>query len=313
MTTIFRASEKRKRRKLLARSEPDELPPLRLTQRDLAILGSGYEYGALTTPLIEQLHFAKGSGRETRCRKRLQRLYHHGYLWRDEQPTKLSQGRAPLVYRLDRKGAILLAELWGLELRDLDWDRPENAVSSPYLTHLLKTNEVRVAIVLAAGRHGLTIEEWLDDATLRKAQNKDYVTITGPHGGKQKAAIVPDGYFHLAASDYDYHHLLEIDLATVTGQSSRWGRRDWARKIRAYVEYDTSGLYRQRYGTSSLRILTVTTGPRRLSNLKEIAQRVGGKARFWFTTFDQLSPETALSQPIWQVAGRGPEQFTLLW
>ena len=141
------------------RSEPDELPALRLTQRDLAILQAVYEYRALTTPLIEQLLFAKRSARETRCRKRLQRLYHHAFLWRDEQPTKLSQGRAPLVYRLDSKGAILLAELWGMELRDLEWDRRENVVSNPYLTHLLKTNEVRVAIVLAASRHGLTIDE----------------------------------------------------------------------------------------------------------------------------------------------------------
>jgi hypothetical protein len=254
-----------------------------------------------------------GTGKDTRCRKRLQRLYHHGYLWRDEQPTKLSQGRAPLVYRLDSKGAALLAELWSLELRDLGWDRRENTVSTPYLTHLLKTNEVRVAIVGAANTRGFRIEEWLDDATLRKAQNKDHVTITGPKGGKQKAAIVPDGYFHLDTGDHDYHHFLEIDLATVTGQSSRWGRRDWARKIRAYIAYYESGKYQQRYETTSLRILTVTTGERRLKNLKEITERVGGKKRFWFTTFEELTSETVLTKPIWQIAGQGDERFTLLW
>jgi len=34
---------------------------------------------------------------------RLKLLFHHGYLFRDEQPTKLTEGRRPLVYVLDQK------------------------------------------------------------------------------------------------------------------------------------------------------------------------------------------------------------------
>ncbi len=311
MPTIYQASEKRKRLKLLERAAADERPPLRLTKRDLAVIQAVYEYRALTTPQIEQLLFSPG--KDTRCRKRLQRLYHHGYLWRDEQPTKLSQGRAPLVYRLDTNGVELLAELWGLERKDIDWRQSDNTLSDLFLNHLLRTNDVRLAIAVAAENHGFTIEEWLDDATLRKAQNKDYVTIPGTGEKEEKAALVPDGYFHLDTGSHDYHHFLEVDLRTVVGKSSRWGRRDWARKIRAYLAYYDSGQYQQRYETTSLRILTVTTGARRLKNLKEITERAGGRKRFWFTTFEELTPTTVFTEPIWQIAGRGNERHAFLW
>jgi hypothetical protein len=59
-------------------------------------------------------------------------------------------------------------------------------------------------------------------------------------------------------------------------------------------------------------VLTVTTGERRLANLKKITEEAGGKSRFWFTTFEQLTSNTALNQPIWQIAGREGEYSLVL-
>jgi hypothetical protein len=290
----------------LKRAAADERPSLRLTQRDLAIIQVVYEYRALTTPQIEQLLFASGNRKETRCRKRLRRLYDHGYLWRDEQPTKLSQGRAPLVYRLDTKGADLLAELWGLECRDLDWHPRDNTLSDPFLNHLLRTNDVRVAIAVAAAKHSFILEEWRDDKTLKSHHWKDSVVIKDDQGREQKAAIVPDGYFRLSVKgegqQHAAHFFLEVDLRTVVGQASRWGRRDWARKVQAYLAYYNSGQYQQRYGAEKGRVLTVTTGDRRLKNLKAITEDAGGRKRFWFTTFERLTAASVLTEPIWHVA-----------
>jgi hypothetical protein len=53
--------------------------------------------------------------------------------------------------------------------------------------------------------------------------------------------------------------------------------------MRAYAAYVASGAYTARYGSRGLRILTVTTSPGRLANLKRIAEEAG-KSRFWFTT-----------------------------
>ncbi|MFL5627377.1 MAG: replication-relaxation family protein [Ktedonobacteraceae bacterium] len=278
-----------------------------MTARDAAILVAVYQYRALTSAQIEALFFSQGAEKKqpnklnTRCQYRLQMLYHHGFLFRDEQPQKLTEGRKPLVYWLDEKGAQFLAEETGEEV---DWSSAEYDVSYLFLTHLLAINEVRVSITLAAQKHGFVIRTWLDDKHLKSPQMKDYVILTGAQGGKQKAAVVPDGYFLLDTGQHLYHHFLELDRGMVTGAATEWGKRDWARKVAAYLEYYRSGKYEERYKTQGLRILTVTTSEKRLSNLKAITEKTGGRARFWFTTLDHMHAGDILTDGIWQVAGR---------
>lgn len=283
------------------------LPGLRLTPRDASILMAVYRYRALTTPQIERLFFSdfgnKGnvSKPNTRCQYRLQLLYQHGYLIRDEQPQKLTEGRKPFVYWLDSKGGQVVEEL--LDGEELDWNPRAHTTSNLFLEHLLATNDVRVAIAIAARKHNFSVAAWLDDRTLKRQHMTDIVTIKGPQGGTQRAAVVPDGYFVLDTNQHLYHHFLEIDLRTVTGIATPWGRRDWARKVSTYLEYYRSGNYQERYKTQGLRILTVTTGEKRLTNLKTITEDVGGKARFWFTTFERVRASDVLLDPIWQKAG----------
>lgn len=329
-TTIFHASPPppppppaaKPRLKLLKRAATPQLPPLNLTPRDLAIIEAVYAFRALTTPQIEtllfpgdQAHFqtnAKNprSGKTNRCRHRLKLLFHHGYLYREELPVPLSYGRKPLVYFLDKKGKTALCAHYGLTPQEIDWQPRHNTVGQPFIEHLLKTNDVRVAVTAAAQRLDFTLADWLDDSTLRKQQHRDYVLLHGPQGGKpRKVAIVPDGYFHLQTPQYEFHFLLEADRRTVVGQYSRWGGKDWSRKVRAYIAYFTAqnpqqpSLFEQRFGSPNLRVLTVTTGPTRLQNLKRITEQIGGKGRFWFTTFADISPETILTEPIWAKAG----------
>jgi hypothetical protein len=250
------------------------------------------------------------SGKTHRCRHRLKLLYHHGYLDREELPVPLAYGRKPLVYFLDQRGKETLCRRYGLETREIDWQPHHNTVGNTFIEHLLKTNDIRLAVTVGAQQQGFRITTWLDDKTLRKQQNRDYVMVRGPQAGKpRRVAVVPDGYFHLQAAGYEFHFMLETDLRSVVGQYSRWGGKDWARKVRAYIAYfsrptpEQPSLYEQRFGTSRLRVLTVTTGPTRLANLKRITEQSGGRERFWFTTFEALKPETALTEPVWQKAG----------
>lgn len=302
------------------RADSKQLPALRLTPRDVAILMAVYQYRALTTPQIERLFFSAdgcysgGHGHpskpNTRCQHRLQLLYQHGYLLRDEQPQKLTEGRKPFVYWLNKRGAQFVEEL--LDGEELDWNPREHAISNLFLDHLLATNDVRVAITIAVRKHNFSIATWLDDRTLKRQQMTDVVMLHGPQGGTQKAAVVPDGYFVLDTGQHLYHHFLEIDLSTVTGIASTWGRRDWSRKVQAYLEYYRSGKYQERYKTQGLRILTVTTGEKRLANLKAATEKSGGKARFWFTSFELIKNSDVLTNPIWQKAG-DVGRHTLTW
>jgi len=269
----------------------------------------------LTTKQIHDLCFAPDSTIVTplpnsRCLHRLKLLYQYGFLARSEQPHLLTEGRKPFVYQLDQRGAEWLARQAGSDMDNLDW-RPGEALSPLFLDHLLTTNAARVAVTRAARRHSYTLEPWLDDKTLKGAQNKDNVTLTSPTGRKQTAAVVPDGFFVVYTGSHYYHQFLELDRATTTGISGEWSRRTWARKVATYLEYYRSGKYHARYQTRSMRILTVTTGAKRLAHLKEVTEATGGKSRFWFATLADVLTLDVLRDAIWQVAGsEGLRTFT---
>lgn len=309
-----KSSERKPRLPQRSRVEKQDLPQSRMTARDRGIVHAVYEYRALTTQQIFDLLFVPPGVQRlpspsSRCLHRLKLLYHHGFLRREELPHMLAEGRKPFVYRLDKRGAELLALLDQSGVDELDWS-PDEHLGHLFLDHLIRTNDVRIAIVRAAQRHTVTIETWLDERTLSRFQ-KDTVMLTGPTGRKQSAAVVPDGYVHLYTGKHHYHQFLEVDRATVTGSSKSWTTRTWARKVATYIEYYRSGKYQDRYHTKSMRILTVTTGEKRLANLREITERSGGKARFWFTTFERIHHADVLADPIWDVAfGRGTRSLT---
>jgi hypothetical protein len=90
------------------------------------------------------------------------------------------------------------------------------------------------------------------------------------------------------------------------------GKRSWQLKAQVCAAYWQSGLYQKRYKTNSCRILTFTTGPTRLENLKHITEAAGGGSMFYFTTFEQATREAILKGPIWRVAGSA-ELHPLVW
>lgn len=307
------SSEKKRRLPSLRRVKDEELPSFRLTQRDREVIQAVYEYRAMTTDQLGKLFFPSEQTEVTsRCLHRLKLLFHHRFLFRAEQPQLISEGRKPFVYYLDQRGAKLLADLHHCDVKGLDWSPRSYPVGHLFLDHLLATNDVRLAIAISAQKHSYTVETWFDEKTLKSNQMKDTVTITSPRGASQSASVVPDGYFLLLAEGHYYHQFLETDRQTVTGNSRKWGKRTWARKVQAYVEYYRSGKYHARYHTKSMRVLTVTTGKRRLENLKLVTEESGGKARFWFTTFEQVQSSDVLVDPIWQVAGKEGLR-TLVW
>jgi hypothetical protein len=282
-----------------------------LTERDKEIIRQVYYYRLMTREQIERLLFPPERGQDhptktSICQKRLRFLYQHGYLERIPIPVNPGFWVWMPVYRLAPKGAELIAaelgttsaklSYWG---KGFDKDHRPTEVSLLFLDHTLKINDIRVAITLAARKAGYRIEKWLDETQLKSQEMKDYVTITSQQGRKLKVAVVPDAYFILHLGDRRAHFFLELDQATMT--SKRWKTR-----ILAYKAYTESGKYQERYQTQSLRVLTVTTTPERLANLKTTTERAGGGRLFWFTTFPEATTADIILSPIWRVAGQLP-------
>jgi hypothetical protein len=72
-----------------------------------------------------------------------------------------------------------------------------------------------------------------------------------------------------------------------------------ARKLIAYKEYWKKGLYGQKYGFNSFRVLTVTTTDKRLNNLLKTAEKTGAKNMFLFAIQSDIS-QGKIFDPIWK-------------
>lgn len=272
-----------------------------LTRRDREIVKAVYTYRFLTTPQIDTLIFLKGQPpRRTQCRRRLQLLYHHGFLDRIFPKVARGEGAKPIIYCLDERGAQLVAEDLQIGRDEVDWRPKDRDVGLLFLEHTLRINDVRIAVTLAAEREAFGLEQWIDEKALKSEEMKDYVTISSPGGRRRRVAVIPDGYFLLNLGEKRAHFFIEVDRRTIPSKR-------WKNKILAYLAYTAEGLYQKRYQTRSLRILTVTTGEKRLRNLKTTTEAAGGQGMFWFTTFEQANPDSILTASIWQVAGQEGE------
>jgi len=220
--------------------------------------------------------------------------------------VKRGEGSKPFIYALSKKGAEFLITETGIDPADIDWRPQSFEANTPFLTHLLLTTDLRIALIKACKQVGITVIEWLDEREMRMGKLFDYVMLPTVHGQTLKTAVIPDAVFVLERNGKRALFCVEIDLRTVTVDPSLLEKKGWSRKIRTYDLYLSSQAFLERYEGWRARVLTVTTGEKRLSNLKKVSERVAdeNKALFWFSTFElALDSTKLLTAPIWAVAG----------
>lgn len=263
-------------------------PPMKLMERDIAIIQAVNDYRALLGSHIEALFFTSRST----AQYRMSRLYQHEFLERYFLTT-VSGGPAssPTVYTLGKRGVQVLVDTCDYEREQLRIPK-RSTFAWGFLEHLLKINDFRVAVTLACRANGWQLEIWQDEPIFRA--DPDYVVLTNKRGKEQRKPVLPDGYFCLNVVQGKTRFFLEIDRGTEPHSAFR-------PQVEVYQVYTTSGQYQERYQAKSLRILIVTTTPRRLANLKAVTQKAEGDRKYWFTTFDQITAETVLTVPIWQM------------
>lgn len=268
----------------------DKPPPMRLMARDIEILSAVHDFRIVRGSQLQALFF----GSQSTASYRLSRLYQHGFLDRHFLPTLGGIASSPALYTLGKRGVDLLRRALDGDPKNIRKPPNHRELSPLFLEHLLQINDFRVAVTVAARELGYTLEKWLDDFQLKASY--DRVVIEAPNRRRREVSLIPDGYFVLRAPQGRACFFLEMDRGTMT----RGRFRD---KVLAYQAYIASGQYEKRYGTRSLRVLTVTSGPKRLENLKAEAEEARGGRVFWFTTSGLISPESLLTMPIWQIAG----------
>src|SRR4029077_20043398 len=120
--------------------------PMILTPRDLDILRAVHRHRLLRSTHLMAL---SGGSPQTTLR-RLQLLFHHGYL--DRPPMQLdwyTQGSEPLVYALGNRGAEVLETEGVVRRGGIRWDTKNRNLSRVFLHHTLAVSEVMVAFEVA--------------------------------------------------------------------------------------------------------------------------------------------------------------------
>lgn len=274
---------------------------MRLTTRDKAIVLAVYDYRLLSSHQIEALIFPsdKLHSKRTVCQRRLQLLFHHGYLNRLPIPVMLGEGRQPIVYILDYKGADLVAIQLGVDRANLGWKPVQGQSSMLFIEHNLAINDIRLMVHRLMEMGQWQVTKWISDNELKSAKFKDKIPYR-THGARV-TRIVPDGFFHLKlpGKKGNAYFFLEVDQGTMV--NSRWGD-----KVKAYSQFRSTGAAYRHYGTYNFRVLTITPTKARMHNLIKTTERVGGDHYFWFASQEDLDiwhPDCFLD-PIWSVVGR---------
>jgi len=240
---------------------PEEVGGLRLQERDIEIIRLVYDFRFLNSDQIKALI----DGSEQGILRRLQKLFHHGFL--DRPPSQILYplaGPQKMVYALGDRGASLLAEKYGIDIAKIKI--PD--------THLLF---------------------WQRE---NPKELKDYVYIED-HGREIKAPIVPDGFLGIQDPKGKMYFFLEADQSTMTNARFlkkmraywNWWKEGKHTKRFGIKAFRVLTITKTKQRKENLRKIT-----------KKADDRQAGSFMFWFTSEENYSiqrPQSVL-KPIWQ-------------
>jgi len=247
--------------------------------------------------------------------RRLQLLYHHGFLERPRAQIDYYHkgGSRSIVYGLGNKGAKVLKLELGSSSYRVRWAEKNRSVGRIFLEHALLVSDVMVTIELACRESGrirlLRDDELLpqDDTSTKQRSFKWNVNV----GKGLKLGLVPDGVFALNFEDNDdathpAFFFLEADRGTMPVMRRTLSQTSFYRKLLAYEATWSQSIHRTRFGFHRFRVLTVTTSPERVKSLIDACSKLEhGHGLFLFTDRASLEKSGAIFSPIWQTPNQG--------
>jgi len=288
-----------------------------LTDRDRQIIRLVHRFRFLRTPQISAL---MGDRSQTVLR-RLQLLYHHGYLERPRAQLDYYHqgGSRHIVYGVGSKGGALLNRGIEQSARPVRWGERNRSVGQIFLEHALLVSEVMVAIELACRQSGsvrLLSENELPLPTRFREHSQPFHWQVNL-GQSRKLGIIPDRVFALEYHDRNgdperAFFFLEADRGTMPVVRHNLAQTSFYRKLLAYSATWTQGLHRARFDFHRFRVLTVTKSPDRVRSLVEACSQLkGGHGLFLFADRAVLDNPNILFAQIWQ-SGRAGEHVGLI-
>ena len=258
-----------------------EIPAFKLTDRDAEILRHVHRHRFLRSDHLTALT----TGSPQQLLRRLQRLYHHGYLERPRcQIDYFQSGSRRIAYGLGNKGAAWLKRELPLSFHQLDWQQ-KNHVGRLFLEHALLVSDIMVAVELACRNHPRVKILLPEESQMRPFQWR--VNIGSQCG------VIPDRVFGLERNGECCWYCLEADRATMPITRGDLSQTSFQRKLLAYEATWTQNLHKNKFGWQRFRVLTVTTNAERVQGMIAACQQLKqGRGLFLFSDMKAM-----LAQP----------------
>ena len=290
--------------------------PIHLTERDCDIIRLVHRHRFLRSFQIVALI----GGSPQQLLRRLQLLYHHGYLERPRAQIDYYHrgGTRPLIYGLGNKGGTLLGRELGAGLPEVSWGEKNRPVRGIFLEHALLVSDVMVALELACrnmDRARLLTDDQLFPAGPHPTRQPFQWKVTIPHSVKR--GVIPDRVFALEFPNQNggsnrVHFFLEADRGTMPVTRNNLSQTSFRRKLLAYEATWSQSIHRTKFGFNRFRVLVVTVSPKRLTSIIETAQKLPrGQGLFLFTDIESLQRAPSILTHLWQTTSPGV-QATLM-
>lgn len=270
------------------------IAPLRLTPRDQEILKRVHRYRFLRSDHIAALT----SGSTQQVGRRLQRLFHHGYLERPNcQIDYYQTGSRRMAYGVGRKGLDLLRREHPGRFR-APIAKSHKFIGRLFLEHALVVSDVIVAVELACRQRGDVRFLWAADAE-EFVPSQWIVTIDR----RLKCQLVPDCVFGLEYRGERYWYFLEADRGTMPVTRRSLQPSSIRRKFHCYAATWEQKIH-QKLGIRRFRVLTVTTKSNRVESMIRICRDniKTGRGLFLFTTLESLKKHGDFWALPWKTA-----------
>lgn len=272
-----------------------EIPAFQLTGRDREILKYVHRHRFLRSDHLAVLT----TGSPQQMLRRLQRLYHHGYLERPRCQIDYYQGGSRrMAYGLGNKGAAWLKRELAFPYHQLDWKR-KNHVGRLFLEHTLLVSDIMVAVELACRNRKDVRLLTTEDLHISKMREPFQWNVN--IGQRQKCGVIPDRVFGLEFNGQRCWYFLEADRATMPITRGDLSQTSFYRKLLAYEMTWTQNIHRRGLGIHRFRVLTVTTNSERVQGMIEACRKLRqGRGLFLFTGSNVLQGQRDFFSLRWK-------------
>jgi len=292
-------------------SRPDNPPPFRITDRDIAILRMVARFRFATSEqIVRYLMMLDASTSHQQVLRRLAGLFYRQLLDRPRQQHLQLSTFSHLVYALGREGARAIADNAPHINPHLEWAAKNARATTPHIVHTLETTDAMLHFEHACHQRGdvRLLDHW-DCAAYFPAATHDLVDpfklrVTVQHEGKPVALnAIPDRLISLVLPDNRRHNFcVEIDRGTMSVAARRLsGKSSFARKIRAYHAAWQQDRHKEQWGVQGFRVLTVTPSENRIKGMLTVQRRTTANragAMFLYCTPARLA-EHGVFAPVW--------------